>query len=52
MREYYGYALIAGLSFTEARHTKPGWIIDLYKMRIEYDIKLAGGRIARRTGLI
>ena len=51
-REYYGYAMIAGLSFSEARHTKPGWVIDLYKMRIEYDVMIASGATMRRMGLM
>ena len=51
-REYYSCALIAGVSFTEARHMLPGWILDLYKLRAEYDARLMGAKIARRTGLI
>ena len=51
-REYYSYALIAGVSFTEARHMLPGWILDLYKLRAEYDARMMGTKIARRTGLI
>lgn len=51
-REYYSCALIAGVSFSEARHMLPGWILDLYKLRAEYDARLMGVKIARRTGLI
>ena len=41
-REYYGYALIAGISITEARRLTPGWIRDMYKIRFDYDIKTNG----------
>ena len=51
-REYYSYALIAGVSFTEARHMLPGWILDLAQLRAEYDARMMGTKIARRTGLI
>jgi len=26
----------------------PGFIMDMYKIRAEYDIKIAGGKITRR----
>ena len=42
MREYYAYALIAGISVTEARRLTPGWIRDMYKIRLDYDIKTSG----------
>ena len=51
-REYYGFALIAGMSLSEARHTMPGWILDMYKLRLEYDARLMGVRQLRRTGLL
>ena len=51
-REFYSCALIAGVSFTEARHMLPGLILDLYKLRLEYDARMAGAKIARRTGLV
>lgn len=50
-REYYGYALIAGISVSEARHMLPGFIMDMYKLRAEHDARLAGATIARRIGL-
>lgn len=48
VREYYGYALIAGIPIKEARRMLPGWIMDMYKIRAEYDIKVNGGKIAKR----
>ena len=48
VREYYGYALIAGIPIHEARRMLPGWIMDMYKIRAEYDIKVNGGKIAKR----
>lgn len=51
-REYYGQALIAGISVSEARHMLPGFIMDMYVQRAEYDAKMMGAKMARRTGLI
>ena len=51
-REYYGQALIAGISVAEARHMLPGFIMDMFKLRAEYDARMAGAKIARRTGLM
>ena len=51
-REYYGYALIAGISVTEARRMLPGFIMDMFKQRAEYDARMAGAKIARRAGLL
>ena len=50
-REYYGQALIAGISVSEARHMLPGFIMDMFKQRAEYDARMAGAKVARRTGL-
>ena len=47
-REYYGYALIAGISLGEARRLTPGWIMDMYKIRAEHDVRVNGGKIAMR----
>jgi hypothetical protein len=47
-REFYGYALIAGLTITEARKLTPGMIIDFFKIRSDYDVRLAGGKITNR----
>lgn len=27
---------------------EPGWIMDMYKIRAEYDIKVNGGKIQKR----
>jgi len=43
-REFYGYALVAGLSFTEARRMQPGWIMDLYRIRADYDSRMNYGK--------
>ena len=48
VREYYGYALIAGISIAEARRMFPGWIMDMYKIRAEYDVKINGRKITKR----
>ena len=47
-REYYGYALIAGISVGEARRMLPGFIMDMYKLRADYDARLAGANIGRK----
>ena len=51
-REYYGQALIAGISVSEARRMLPGFIMDMYLQRAKYDARLAGVNIPRRMGLI
>ena len=43
-REYYGYALIAGVTYTEARRMLPGMIADLYRIRMDYDSRVMGGK--------
>ena len=48
VREYYGYALIAGISVNDERRMMPGFIRDMYKIRTEHDIRVNGGKIARR----
>lgn len=52
MREYYGYALIAGIPMETARRMLPGYIFDMYKMRCDYDMRMQyGKRIRKRMGL-
>ena len=51
MREYYGYALVAGISVNDARRMFPGFIRDMYTIRAKYDIRLMGGKIGRKMGL-
>ena len=51
VREYYGYALIAGISVDDARRMTPGFIRDMYQIRLKYDAKMNVGRIGRRLGL-
>ena len=52
MREYYAYALIAGISVKDARRMTPGFIMDMYKIRVEYDVRINGGKIQRRQHLL
>jgi hypothetical protein len=51
VREYYGYALVAGISVAEARRMYPGFIRDMYTIRMKYDVRMMGGKIGRRLGL-
>ena len=51
VREYYGYALIAGISVEDARRMLPGFIRDMYMIRLKYDVRMAGGKIGRKLGL-
>lgn len=46
--EYYGYALIAGISNRDARLMRPGWIMDMYKIRADYDARMNWGKGIRR----
>ncbi len=48
--EYYGYALIAGISHDEAEGLLPGYILDMYMIRLRYDAKLAGATIGKHSG--
>jgi len=47
VREYYSCALIAGIPVSEARRMEPGFIMDMFKLRAEYDARLAGARGVR-----
>jgi hypothetical protein len=49
VREYYGYALIAGIGHDEAGGMLPGYILDMYMMRLKYDAKLAGAKMEKRA---
>jgi len=51
VREYYGYALCAGISVKDARRMMPGFIMDMYKIRAEYEFRINGGKIIKRTAL-
>lgn len=51
MREYYGYALCAGISVKDARHMMPGFIMDMFKIHAEYDFRVNGGKIVRRQSM-
>ena len=47
-REYYGYALIAGVQLREARRMTPGWVQDMYKIRMDYDLQINWGKGIRK----
>ena len=47
--EYYGYALIAGIGHDEASGMLPGYILDMYMIRLRYDAKLAGATIGKKA---
>ena len=51
VREFYGYALIAGIPTDKARRMYPGFIMDMFKLRAEYDVKVNGGKIVRKKTL-
>ena len=44
VREYYGYALIAGIGHEEAEDMLLGYILDMYMMRLKYDVKVSALR--------
>ena len=48
MREYYGYALIAGISVQDAKRMMPGFIMDMFKIRAKYEWRINGGKIPKR----
>ena len=43
-REFYAYALIAGIPVKDARRMTPGWIMDMYKIRMDYDLRMNYGK--------
>ncbi len=47
--EYYGYALIAGIGHDEAEGMLPGYILDMYMIRLRYDARLAGAKLQRQA---
>ena len=47
-REYYAYALIAGIAIRDAKRLTPGWIMDMYKIRTEHDLRVNGAKIKKR----
>ncbi len=47
-REYYGFALIAGIQHDDAEDMLLGYILDMYAMRLKYDAQLAGVQLERR----
>ena len=47
VREYYGYALIAGIRRDDAEDMMPGYLLDMYMIRLKYDARMAGANIGR-----
>lgn len=47
--EYYGYALIAGIGHDEAEGMLPGFILDMYMIRLRYDARLAGATLGGKA---
>ena len=47
-REYFGYALIAGISVADARRMTPGFITDMFKIRAKYDVRMNGMGMMRK----
>lgn len=50
VREYYGFALIAGIQREDAEDMLLGYVLDMYAMRLKYDAQLAGAKIDRTLG--
>ena len=47
-RQIYSCGLTAGLTMTEMRHMTPGFILDMYFWRVEYDSRMNYGKSIRR----
>lgn len=50
VREYYGFALIAGIQKEDAEDMMLGYVLDMYALRLKYDAQLAGAKIDRTLG--
>ena len=50
VREYYGFALIAGIQKEDAEDMLLGYVLDMYALRMKYDAQLAGAKIDRTLG--
>lgn len=46
-RNIYSSGLIAGLGMREMRHMTPGFILDMYYWRMEYDTRMMYGKSLR-----
>ena len=51
MREFYGYALVAGIGPKDARHMLPGFIMDMYVIRVKHDVRVNWGKTKKKLGL-
>ena len=40
--------MIAGIGLLEARHLSPGWVMDMYMIRMDYDMRVGWGQGIRR----
>lgn len=47
-REIYSCGLIAGLGYGEMRHMLPGFILDMYYWRCDYDSRMVTGKSIRQ----
>jgi hypothetical protein len=43
-RNIYSCGLIAGLTYREMRHMTPGFILDMYYWRCDYDSRMMFGK--------
>ena len=47
-RQIYSCGLIAGLTVREMRHMTPGFILDMYYWRVNYDSRMMFGKSLRQ----
>jgi len=47
-RNIYSCGLIAGLTMQEMRHMTPGFILDMYYWRTDYDSRMSYGKSIRQ----
>lgn len=47
-RNIYSCGLIAGLRMSEMRHMTPGFILDMYYWKCDYDCKMSYGKSIRK----
>jgi len=48
-RNIYSCGLIAGLSMRDMRHMTPGFILDMYYWRVDYDSRMSFGKSIRQA---
>ena len=47
-REIIGMGLIAGLTMRDMRHMEPGFVMDMYMIRADYDTRMNYGKALRK----